>query len=195
MIKNVPSIEQLSKLIRMRRSVFPKEYIDREIKEADILTILENGNWAPTHRKTEPWRFKVVQGKRKLDLGNYLSNKYRENTPKEVFKQAKAEGIIHKAVRSNTIIGICMHYTEESAQPEWEEIAAVSCAVQNMWLSCVALGIGCYWSSPETIVKDKTFFQLGPEERCLGLFYMGYWEQRKIKAIRGNIKDKIEWIR
>jgi nitroreductase len=35
--------------------------------------------------------------------------------------------------------------------PEWEEIAAVSMAVQNMYLTCTANNIGCYWSSPKIV--------------------------------------------
>ncbi len=78
--------------------------------------------------------------------------------------------------------------------PEWEEIAAVSCAVQNMWLSCTALNIGCYWSSPKSITNAKNFLGLSENERCLGLFYMGYTNETVITGHRNSIQDKIEWL-
>ena len=52
----------VSALIRRRRSVFPKMYNDLPIADELIAEVLENANWAPTHRLTEPWRFMVFRG-------------------------------------------------------------------------------------------------------------------------------------
>ena len=41
-----------------------------------------------------------------------------------------------------------MNRDKQNRLPEWEEIAAVSMAVQNMWLTCYANNIGCYLSTP-----------------------------------------------
>ena len=48
-------------IIKNRRSVMPYQYNDVPIKEDDLFKILEAANWAPTHKKTEPWRFKVFK--------------------------------------------------------------------------------------------------------------------------------------
>jgi len=42
-------------------------------------------------------------------------------------------------------IAICMQRHHEV--PEWEEVAAVACAAQNMQLVATALGVAGYWSS------------------------------------------------
>ena len=44
----------------------PDQYNDSPIKEEELKKILEVANWAPTHKKTEPWRFKVFQNKAKM---------------------------------------------------------------------------------------------------------------------------------
>ncbi|WP_370626990.1 nitroreductase family protein [Cellulophaga sp. HaHa_2_95] len=77
-------------VIRKRRSVFPAQYNETPIAKEDILKVLEAGNWAPSHRKTEPWRFKVMQGETLEKLGLFLSLKYLEtdSSPKE-FKAKK----------------------------------------------------------------------------------------------------------
>ena len=62
-------------LIQRRRSVFPAQYNEQPIKKSDIEKILEAANWAPTHKKTEPWRFKVLLGEKKNELGVFLSIK------------------------------------------------------------------------------------------------------------------------
>ena len=48
--------------------------------EQDIEQILENANWAPNHKKTEPWRFKVFRGAALERLSDYLGEWYRANT-------------------------------------------------------------------------------------------------------------------
>ena len=78
--------------------------------------------------------------------------------------------------------------------PEWEEVAAVAMAVQNMWLSCTALGIGCYWSSPGLIHYMDQFFELEKGEKCLGFFYMGYYDELPLEGVRGAIADKTLWF-
>lgn len=54
--------EQATELIRSRRSIYPTMYSDVEVDDSNINEILENANWAPTHRITEPWRFLVAMG-------------------------------------------------------------------------------------------------------------------------------------
>ncbi len=67
-------------------------------------------------------------------------------------------------------------------------------AVQNMWLYCTALNIGCYWSSPGLIKHMGDFFNLNEGERCLGFFYMGYYEGDLPEVNRNPIEDKIVWL-
>jgi len=69
--------EQLSIIIRDRRSIFPAQFIDEPISEDTIGLILENANWAPTHKKTEPWRFHIIMGDSLTELGFYLGDKYK----------------------------------------------------------------------------------------------------------------------
>ena len=127
-------------LIKNRRSIFPVQFNDRPIRKSDIERLLEAANWAPTHKKTEPWRFKVLLGKSKEDLGSFLSTKYQEVADKP--KQVKIKKLMYNPTKSAAVIAICMQRDPYESIPEWEEVAAVSMAVQNMWLCCTELGIG-----------------------------------------------------
>lgn len=50
----------VSALIRRRRAIFPKFYLPgKPVDRAFIEEMLENANHAPTHKLTEPWRFRV----------------------------------------------------------------------------------------------------------------------------------------
>ena len=187
-------IQALNQLIKNRRSIFPQTYTDQPIPQDIIEQILENANWAPNHKKTEPWRFKVFQGAALERLSNYLGEWYVANTPEEKFSEKKLEKTKKKPMQSACVIAICMQRDPKESLPEWEEIAAVACAVQNMWLSCTAYNIGCYWSSPRSIIEAREFLELGEKEQCFGLFYMGYHNMPLIESQRGDIKEKVSWI-
>lgn len=179
-------------LIKQRRSVFPAQYNNEPIAKSDIVKILEAANWAPNHKSTEPWRFKVLQGDSQRRLGEFLSAKYQELDPKP--KQMKINKLLENPTLAGAVIAICMQRDLKESLPEWEEIAAVSMAVQNMWLCCTELGIGSYWSSPGIIKYMDEFFILNEGEKCLGFFYMGNFDGDLPKQTRTPVADKTVWI-
>ena len=188
------NITPVSDLIRRRRAIFPNSYNDKPIAVELIREVLENANWAPTHRMTEPWRFKVFRGKALERLGAYMGEYYREHTAPEAFSETKYTKAMNNPKRSAAVIAIVLHRDPEERVPEWEELAAVAASVQNMWLTCTALGIGAYWSTPEAILEGKAFLGLGEAEQPVGLFYMGYHDLGDIPGKRTPIEDKVEWM-
>lgn len=179
-------------LIKNRRSVFPDQYTDRPIARETLEKILESANWAPTHKRTEPWRFKVFTGKSKAGLGTFLAKKYQETDPRP--QQVKIRKFQENPVRSAAVIAICMQRDPKESLPEWEEVAATAMAVQNMWLCCTQLGIGSYWSSPGLLRYMGEHLPLAVGEQCLGLFYMGHYEGEAQPTPRGPIAEKVSWL-
>ena len=189
---------EVSDLLRSRRSIFPKTYNDNPIDKAIIEEVLENANWAPTHKLTEPWRFKVFRGKALERLSTYLSTWYKDNIPAEKYSEKKFEKTKANPLRSSCVIAICMQRAPDASIPEWEEVAAVACAVQNMHLTATSLGIGAYWSSggmtyhPEMAV----YLDLSPEDQCLGFLMVGAMapDSRWPRGSRfTKWEDKVEW--
>ncbi|WP_422081889.1 nitroreductase family protein [Ulvibacterium sp.] len=180
-------------LIKKRRSVFPVQYNSSPIAKTDIEKILEAASWAPTHRKTEPWRFKVLLGESKERLGQFLSKKYQETEAHP--KQFKIKKLLENPQRAGAIIAICMQRDPKESLPEWEETAATAMAVQNMWLCCTEMGIGCYWSSPMLIQYMGEFLDLSGGEKCLGFFYMGHYDEEIPQQTRTPITEKTVWLK
>lgn len=58
------TVDVINHIIRTRRSIFPPSYIQKEIPQEILENILENANYAPTHKRTEPWRFIVFRGRK-----------------------------------------------------------------------------------------------------------------------------------
>jgi nitroreductase len=189
------SAEDLGALIRRRRAIYPKSYLpDRPVERALIEQLLENANWAPTHKRTEPWRFRVFHSESsRRRLGDYLAEYYLKSTPPEAISEEKFKKAGENPLRSGAVIAICMQRHPVSGLPEFEEIAAVACAVQNMWLTCTALGLGSYWSTPAGILDAADFLQLQADERCLGLFYLGWHHMPQVPGQRRPVEEKTTW--
>ncbi|MCC7503843.1 MAG: nitroreductase [Saprospiraceae bacterium] len=185
----------ISDLIRRRRSIFPKSYLSERLIEASVIELLlENANWAPTHRLTEPWRFVVFHsGESRQQLGQYLADFYRLTTPEEQFSAEKMQKAGENPLRAGAVIAICMQRDPAAAVPEFEEIAAVAMAVQNMWLTCTELGLGCYWSTPKGALEASSFLGLTEGQRCLGLFYLGWHEMPELPGKRRPVAEKTRW--
>lgn len=189
--------QYINTLIRDRRSIFPKTYIDKPIDPAIIQQVLENANWAPTHKFTEPWRFRVITDNGLDRLADTMAAWYKANFTEDKFVERKYKKIQSNPKRSGAVIAIVMQRDPEERIPEFEEIAAVACAVQNMYLTCHAYGIGSYWSTPKSINSDEiaAFLDLQEGESCLGFFYMGHHEMPQLEGKRGPIAEKTRWIK
>ena len=59
---SLPSPEETLHLIKSRRSVMPKDFNGESVSREEVEQLLEAANWAPTHGRTEPWRYVVIQG-------------------------------------------------------------------------------------------------------------------------------------
>jgi nitroreductase len=186
--------EQLTEIIQERRSIFPPMLTGEKVSDEVIMELLDNANWAPNHRKTEPWRFRIFKGEALQKLSDYLGDYYEKNTPPEKFSEKKLQKTREKPLMCSHIIAICMQRDPEESVPEWEELSAVACAVQNLWLSVTAKGLGGYWSSPGSILKADEFLGLKEGEKCYGLFYLGVPKPDiQLSGQRGDIKEKVTW--
>ncbi len=176
-----------------RRSVFPASYNDKKITKTEIEKILESANWAPTHKRTEPWRFKVFHGASQKKFGQWNADKYKETTGN--FSEFTYAKFHDNPIKAGCVIAICMQRDPKESLPEWEEIAATAMAVQNMWLTAHDLNIGAYWASPGTMNYLNEFAPMEESEKCLGYFFMGKYDAELPEGTRKTpIEDKTVWL-
>jgi nitroreductase len=191
------SAEQVNALIKRRRSVFIAQFETGKIIPDEIIwQLLENANWAPNHKNTEPWRFCVFSGDGLKKLGEFQGALYKK-TSGEKFNQGKYDKLISNPLRCSHIISIGMKRSTEVSIPEVEEIAAVSCAVQNIYLSTAPLGIGGYWTTGGITYEEeaKEFFGLNQQDKLLGFFYLGYVAVPSGMGKRRSVASKTVWVR
>ncbi|MEZ4721286.1 MAG: nitroreductase [Flavobacteriales bacterium] len=160
--------------IKRRRSVFPKMFEPGEVSEQEIKDLLEAARWAPTHKLTQPWRFVVFREAAKMRLAELQCKAIEGNMLPEQL-EAKQSKIRLNADQSAAIFAICMKRDEAKRIPEFEEIAAVSSAVQNMWLHAESLGLAGYWSTGSATNHPdvRAELKLSADDLHLGWFYLG----------------------
>lgn len=185
---------EIKELIKNRRATPPRFLAKKEIPKETIFEILESANWAPSHKKTEPWRFKVYTGesKQKLsdDIFSLLTKKIEEGVEINPQKVDKLKGILE---RVPVAIAIILERDIAERIPEWEEIAAVSMAVQNMWLTTTAMDLGGFWATPKFLPVIQELLDLKPRQKALGFFYLGEIVMDYPSPGRGEIASKVEW--
>lgn len=184
----------LEEIITTRRAVYPAQYNNQEITVEELEKILAMANWAPTHRRTEPWRFKVFHSQEaRKSLAEFLGETYLKTV--SPISEVKHKKVVKKPLQAGCVIAICMQRDPLKSVPEWEEVAATAMAVQNMWLMARKLEIGSYWSSPALKDHTQEFLSLDRGERCLGFFYLGKTDEPMLEGTRkSTIQEKTRWF-
>lgn len=194
------NIEEVNKIIRNRRSQFVAQFKeDDPVDDRIILEMLENANWAPTHKLTEPWRFVVFSGEGLQRLAEFQSSLYKVRSEKTgKYSEATYTKFKENPLKASHIIAIGMKRDLRANLPEMEEVAAVAMAVQNMYLTASAHGLAAYWGTgrPTFWPEAKSFFGLEEEDMLMGFFYVAKpasdrWPEGKRKPI----SEKVAWVR
>jgi nitroreductase len=196
-MESVYDVEQINAVIKNRRSIYPNQYEQgKTIPDEIIWQILENATHAPSHKQTEPWRFNVFSGeglKYFAEQQASIYNKYSGTS----FKEGRYKKLLEYPLQSSHVIAIGMKRNEKKILPEIEEIEAVACAVENIFLSVTAYGLGCYWTTAGITYMEeaKPFFDLSPEDKLLGFLYLGYVAKPfDGPSKRSPVETKVIWI-
>jgi nitroreductase len=184
--------------IKNRRTIKPEKMNGRVIPEDIIVDILSMADWAPTHARTEPWRFIVIANNKVKEFVARHANLYKKHTDPTAFTPEKFDKIIRNGNNVSHIIIAWMKRIPNHKIPEIEEVAAASAAVQNLLLTATAHGIGTFWSTGglthHPALKEE--FKMGDEDIILGIIYLGYSDEPFKEGNRMiPLSEKIEWVR
>ena len=159
---------------RMKQDPVPRSLIEE---------LLEAANWAPTHHRTEPWRFWVFSGEGRRQL----SAVFAQLGEKEAAKPLRAPVVIAVGCR-----------VQAAADNVQEEICASAAAVQNLLLAVEAKGLAGIWRSGAATYDERvrSFFGLEQQDSLLGFIYLGYAdpEAPQLPGRRGPVAEKTAWF-
>jgi nitroreductase len=188
---------ELNVLIKNRRSVFTKSYSGEPVPAAVIRQMLENATWAPTHKLTEPWRFQVFSGAGLQKLGALQAACYKQVAERDGnFDAGRHNSLLTKPLEASHIILISMHRDTAQRVPAWEEMGAVFCAIQNMYLTATAYGVGCYLSTGGVtqFPEANSFFGLPAEDNICGFLHVGLPKESAPASKRKPVDEVTTWI-
>ena len=126
-----------------------------------------------------------------------MADLYKKVTTADgTFQEKKYEKLLSKPLLASHVISIGMKRDDQERIPEMEEVASVACAVQNMYLTAAAHGVGCYWGTGGITYFEeaKPFFGLDPNDKLMGFFYVGMTNSRWPQGRRKPIEDKVAWV-
>jgi len=193
--------EEVTKIIRGRRSQFLAQFKENDpVADSIIEEILENANWAPTHKLTQPWRFIVYTGAGLKTFGDYQAELYKLRAEKNgtSFLEGTYQKFKETPSKASHVIAILMKRSEGSGIPVMEEISAVAMAVQNMYLTACAHGLACYWGTggPTFWAEAREDFGLEGEDMLMGFFYIAKAASDTLpEGKRTPIGEKVSWVR
>lgn len=190
--------EWLNEVIENRRSVYQQQYSGEPVNDAIVNQMLKNANWAPTHKLTEPWRFVVFTGEGLVKLAQFQAEIYKKVTLADnSYKEDRYQNLLTKPLLSSHIIALGMKRDPKKSVPEIEEVGAVFCAIQNMYLTAAAYGVGAYLSTGGITYFEeaKSFFGLDEADKLLGFFHIGMTKIDMPKGKRKSIEEKTIWVR
>lgn len=189
------NLSEITDIIRDRRTIYPEQFSARKVHKEQIELLLNNAIWAPTHGMSQPWRFVVLQENALLDLSETLGKAYLNNIPKEKQNDAKLAKMMGRPRMSSAVIALILHREVDTKISEQDDFAALACAVQNMHLTATAQGLGAFWATPGVLntPEIRHFLELTNEQRCVGLFYLGYPDIEWPKGQRRPIEYLTTW--
>ena len=132
-------------LIKRRRSI-GKMTGERPTRE-QIELLLEAATHAPNHHNAQPWKFIVLAGNAREELGTVMAMSLADRL--EETSSEKAQAILNKErnkpLRSPVVIVVVAEAPKQPNVMEIENIEAASAAVQNMLLTAEEMGLACMW--------------------------------------------------
>ncbi|MBC7461653.1 MAG: nitroreductase family protein [Thermoleophilia bacterium] len=140
--------------IRQRRTV--KTYLPEPVPREQLERVLDAAKWAPCHRMSEPWRFRVIGA---VTLGRLVS---------------VAGGGAGKLMRAPTLV-VASYVPSPLPLHAAEDEQAAACAVYAVLLAAEAEGLASYWRTPGILrsAEGRAALQLPSEERTIGLLHFG----------------------
>jgi nitroreductase len=157
--------------IATRRTV--GKLVEPPPNEAALARAFQAAMTAPDHKRLRPWRFLVIAGDARNQLGALMAGALKARKPETAAEDLEREA--GKSLRAPMIIASIARVRADSGIPEVEQILSVGAATQNLMLALHAQGFGTAWKTGAGAYDPAVRSGLGlaPDERIVGFIYAG----------------------
>jgi nitroreductase len=166
--------------IKRRRSI--GKMTARRPTQAQIERILEAATHAPNHHKVEPWKFFVLAGKAREELGAIMQESLRESLAASTkqLSDEQVQAILNKErskpLRSPVLIVVVAEHPHDPKIVDIENVAATAAAIQNMLLTAEEMGLAAMWRTGNAAYDPhvKKWLGLSAEDHIVAIIYLGF---------------------
>lgn len=181
--------------IRRRRSI--GKMTEQVPTHAQIEEVLEAATHAPNHHRTEPWKFIVLAGEARAELGLVMQEALLSSLGDLPLTQVQArlEKERLKPLRAPVIIAVVSEFPRNDEALDIENVEATAAAVQNMLLVAEELGLAVMWRTGDAAYNDQVKHWLGiePEDHIVAFLYVGYPAIPRLERRPTPLSQKTTW--
>ena len=171
---------------------------DQTPTREQIEHILEAATHAPNHHKVEPWRFFVLMGQARSDLGQVMEQSLKARMSETSSEKALAllTKERNKLLRAPVVIVVAAEYPTQSGVLEIENVEATAAAVQNMLLAAEELGLAAMWRTGDAAYdpRVKRWLGLSPSDHIVAFVYLGFPAIPHLERHPKPIEQKTTWL-
>ena len=149
---------------------------------------------APNHYHVRPWRFVVLTGNGRNQLGEVMAQSMKAKFPQLPDEALNKER--NKPLRSPLLIAVGVDKPTESKVLEIENICATAAACENILLAAHALGLAGQWRTGDA-ARDpavKKFLGFAEDQYIISFLYIGYSDIVPDAAPRPGFEDRTVWM-
>ena len=167
---------------------------DPPVAKEQVETIIEAAIWAPNHYLTEPWRFVVLKGDARRELGDAMSTAL-VNTSTDSPTQQRLDIERNRPLSASVIIALISSPKVGNNVVLQEEMVAAGAALQNMLLAAHSLGLGAMVRTGSHAYSEgiKKSFEMREGEGLVGLIYLGHIAEPPPPGKRKATDEKVIW--
>ena len=130
-------------LLKIRRSVKPREMSGPGPSPAEIETILTIGARVPDHGKLTPWRFIVFEGDARIRAGEIIASVFAKKNPAAPAAEIDVEK--RRLTDAPLVIAVVSFTKPHPKVPPWEQQLSAGASAMNIVTAATALGYGANW--------------------------------------------------
>lgn len=145
----------------------------------------------PDHRKLEPWRFIVFQGKARQEFAKHVEAIFKKNNPGASQKDIALEAA--RPLRAPVFVVVISSPNTCHKTPVWEQELSTGAVCYNLLLAANASGWAGVWLT-EWLAFDADIaktLELAADERVAGFIYLGTAKAKSPERPRPNIDTKV----
>jgi nitroreductase len=182
--------------IKQRRSV--GKMTGERPTRGQIERLLEAATHAPNHHKVQPWKFIVLAGRAREELGAVMAEALAVRLGDT--SSEKAQALIAKErgklMRSPVVIAVIAEPPNQPNVLEIENIEATAAAVQNMLLAAEEMGLACMWRTGDAAYdpRVKLWLGLALDEHIVSFLYVGFPAIPHLERRPIPFEEKTTWL-